>query len=205
MPNQNHLTSIDEELRILHSLPLEKRSEYIQELANTREPAIQKLLDKLVKLMFNEYGKEVSYIDQASAKLALAYFYLCYIYIKPSVTANANRYKMASLMELLIVKQQIMTHPDSFERQEINAIAGMCAAFSLINSMIRHDKEEIFYVDTRNKSVDDRMLEILHNHRVWLEMSGVSNSETSDDMPVFINSQFHELIEVLASVPVQIN
>lgn len=57
MPNQNHLTSIDEELRILHTLPPEKRAEYIQELANAREPAIQKLLDNLVKLMFNEYGK----------------------------------------------------------------------------------------------------------------------------------------------------
>ena len=205
MPNHKYLTSIDEELRILQDLPLEKRAEYIQNLADRREPYIQQLLDDLT-IKFNEkYCINVTFIEEASAKLALAYFYLCYIYLKPSVNDNVNSFKMGSLMELLIVKEQIIIHPDPNEQRRANAIGGMSAAFSLIDSMVYHDKEDIFYVNTKNNLVDESMKEILKNHIIWLEMNGIQSSETQYDMPVFINGQFHELIYLMGRASYEIN
>lgn len=205
MPNHKNLTSIDEELRILHDLPLEKRAEYIKNLADIRETYIQKLLDDLV-IKFNEkYDVKVTYIEEASAKLALAYFYLCYMYIKPSVNENINSFKMGSFMELLIVKQQIIIHPDPNEHRRANAIGGMSAAFSLIDRMVHEDKQDIFYVDTKNNVVDKSLNEILKNHIIWLEMNGTRSSESEDDMPIFINAQFHELIHLIGRARYEIN
>ena len=119
MPNQDQLRTIEQELLKLHSLPEEEHYKYIQNLATTRQAFIQKLLDDLVVLFKEEYDENVTYIDNANQKLALAYFRLCYKYIKPSVVENANRFKMASLMELLIIQEQIMIHSDSTRRPKI--------------------------------------------------------------------------------------
>ncbi|MDG1331545.1 MAG: hypothetical protein P8P74_04400 [Crocinitomicaceae bacterium] len=205
MSNPNHLLSINEELRKLKDLPEDKRIEFIQELANEREQYILDLLELLVELLGKKLNTKVTYIDRASAKISLTYFFLCYEHIKPSVEEKINKFKMASVMELLIIQEQIFRTEDATLQRRANAIAGMSAAFSLINSMIYHDEDEGFYIDTRNIAVDDRLKTILKNHVLWLETNGLSEDTGMHQMPVFINSQFHELLEVIGGVRIEIN
>ncbi|PHR32426.1 MAG: hypothetical protein COA38_06570 [Fluviicola sp.] len=205
MQHRNHLLSIDEELRILNNIPEESRAEFIQKLADERQKHIHELLDYLVQLLESEFGTKVTYIDKASEKISLTYFYLCYKHIKPSVEEKINKFKMASVMELLIIQEQIFITEDESKRRRTNAIAGMSAAFSLINSMIHHDEEDLFYIDTKNIGVDARLKTILKNHVIWLETNGITEGSDIHQMPVFINSQFHELIEVLAGARFEIN
>lgn len=204
--NYNAIIDIEEDLSTLRSLPKEERIPYIEKLASERQPYIQEFLNDLACLYNEKYGVEPGTIVDASSKLAFAYFYMCYKHIKPSVKERVNRYKMGSLMELLIIKEQIMLHPNPEKNQELNAIVGMSAAFSLINSMIKHDQEEGFYLDTRNVAIDDRLKTILINHRTWLETNGTwLDSKKQREMPVFINSQFHELLEIIAGASYEIN
>lgn len=203
---RNAIIDIDKELKILDNLPKDERLPYIEKLAIQRQPNIQNLLNDLVFLYNEKYGIEPSIINNASLKLSYAYFLMCYKYTKPSVHEKVNRYKMGSLMELLIIKEQIMIHPNSEKNQELNAIVGMSAAFSIINSMIQHDQSEGFYLDTRNVSIDDRIKIILINHRIWLETNGTwLENNMKKEMPVFINSQFHELLDIIAGASYEIH
>ena len=105
-------------------------------------------------------------------------------------------------MELIIVKEQVLKHPESEKRphvnRELNSLFGMTASFSLINCMITKANTE-FYFDTTNNYVDREVEKVLIDHRCWLE------TKELNEMPIIINSQFFHLIEILHGAPYQIN
>lgn len=172
------------------------------ELAQKRAISVQRLVDDFIKLYEEKYGHLAEPIDNIALKLSYAYLKLAYSKLKPLVDERINCYKMGSLMELLIVKEQVLNHPDSETNphlnRELNALFGMTAAFSLINCMInKADKE--FYFDTINNYVDREVEKVLKDHRCWLE------TKELNEMPIIINSQFFHLIEILHGAPYQIN
>ncbi len=205
MSNQNLLTRITNELTTIQALSGKELANYLQNLANTIEPLIQNLLNELGRIMEEKYGEPVNYIDNASPKIALAYLFLCARFIRPSEIESENRTRLASMMELLINSEQIIIPNDSTKSRKINAIAGMCVVFYLLNSRIYHDKEEIFYVNTQNIAVDIRMKEILNNHLLWIESRGIHSTNNLGYMPVFINAQFHELVDLVVGASFEIN
>jgi hypothetical protein len=128
---------------------------------------------------------------------------MCYLHIKPVVEDKINRFKMASLMELIIVKEQVLIHPQSTPQddtlnRELNADFAIGAALSMISCMISGADQEIV-TDTVNCEVNLRIENILKDHSVWLKTKPVKG------MPVFINAQFYELIEMVNGIPLQVH
>jgi hypothetical protein len=116
--------------------------------------------------------------------------------VKPFIEDKANRYKMASIMELIIVNEQVLRHPSGQieEHRRANAIFGQTAALSLINCMISRTDQE-FFCNTINESVNVRIRQMLDNHREWLQ------SKNLEDFPVFLNGQFYEFVDIAVSFP----
>ncbi|MCW3084490.1 MAG: hypothetical protein JWP12_1856 [Bacteroidetes bacterium] len=164
-----------------------------------RTPCIQKLVDDFIRFYENKYKITVSTTPDTAEIISSIYFSLFYKDVKPAVNNKANRFKMASLMELVIIKTQLLICPgDEAENKKLNALFAMNAALSLIDCMINNAEQE-FFCDTKNTAVDKEIEKILDDHRLWLETKQVN------EMPVFINAQFYELIEFLHKIPIQIH
>ena len=177
-----------------------KSEEDILQLASNRVSSIQNLVDDFLESYQKKYNIEIIVIEDIAQSISLSYFKLCYEYIKPIICNNTNRFKMASLMELVIVQQQVL-RSDSYSKiqnRELNALFGMTAALSLINCMITNAKQEILS-NTNNTAIDARVVKILNDHQLWLK------TKELDEMPIFINGQFYELMEILQVVPFQLN
>ncbi len=177
-----------------------KSEEDIFQLASNRVPLIQNLVDDFLEFYQKKHKIKILVIEDIAQSISLSYFKLCYGYIKPVISNNTNRFKMASLMELVIVQQQVL-RSDSYSKmqnRELNALFGMTAALSLINCMITNAKQEILS-NTNNTEVDVRVDKILKDHLLWLK------TKELDEMPIFINGQFYELMEILHVVPFQLN
>lgn len=163
---------------------------------------IQQLIDDFILGYEERELILVQPIENASRKLATLYFSICQEYIKPVIKEKINKYKMASLMKLLIVKEQILIHPKEEDggilTRTLNAELGMTASFSLINCMISEATKD-FYFDTINASINHQVQKILEDHKLWLITKNLN------EIPIFINAQFHELIEVLLGAPYQIH
>lgn len=185
------LIDIDKELKNSSNLP---------ELINNREPAIQKLVDDFKFNYQQKYGFEIQSIDDIARKISSVYFSMCYAHFKPAVEDKTNKFKMASLMELIIVQEQVLFHPDFDEQQtrELNADFGIVAAFSLIDCMISHSTQEVF-CNTANNPFNDKIDRIIDGHRTWLITKQLT------EMPILLNSQFYEMMEAFQTIPVQQN
>jgi hypothetical protein len=185
------LINIDKELKNSSDLP---------ELINNREPAIQKLVDDFKFNYGQKYGFEIQSIDDIARKISSVYFSMCYAHVKPAVEDKTNKFKMASLMELIIVQEQVLFHPDFDEQKtrELNADFGIVAAFSLIDCMISHSTQEVF-CNTVNNPFNDKIDSIIDGHRTWLITKQLT------EMPILLNSQFYEMMEAFQTMPVQQN
>lgn len=173
----------------------------LTELSARRAPLVQQLIDDFINFYGKEYKVAISAIDDLAIKISSAYFSLCYTYVKPVIKDKTNRFKMASLMELIIVKEQVLFFSDDNNeenRRKLNAFFGMTAAFSLINCMISDATQE-FFCNTINAEVNKKVHGMLEDHQQWLE------TKPLNDMPVFINAQFYESIELIHAAPFQIN
>lgn len=161
-----------------------------------REPLIQRLIDDSRKYYHEKFGVEISIIDDASLKISYLYFLMCFTHIKPVIEDRTRRFKMASLMELIIVKEQIFKSEyfDDSKNRELNAQFGMIAALSMINSLI-YEGRDGFFCSTMSASVDEKIKNILEDHKLWLRTKNLN------DMPIFINGQFYELIELIHGAP----
>ena len=95
---------------------------------------------------------------------------MCYRHVKPAIDDKANKYKMASLMELVIVQKQALIHPSDniIKNRELNAIFGMTAAFSMINCMITEANKD-FFCDTLNAGLNTRIDQVCEDHKLWLK------------------------------------
>ena len=177
--------------------------ETINKLALERSPMIQRLINDFIFFYEEKYGVVVTLTaDDIVMKLSQAYILMVHMKVKPLVDERINCYKMGALMELLIVKEQVLIHPesetDSHLNKTVNALFGMTASFSLINCMITTATKE-FHFDSLNHQIDLRVKSILDNHKKWLE------TKELNDMPIIINGQFFELIHVLHTAPYIIN
>jgi hypothetical protein len=172
----------------------------LNELALQREPAVARLITDFADCYKKKYGIDLQLIPDLASKLSKVYFGLCYKYVKPFIEDKANRYKMASIMELIIVNKQVLRHPSGQieEHRRANAIFGQTAALSLINCMISHTDQE-FFCNTINESVNVRIRQMLDNHREWLQ------SKNLEDFPVFLNEQFYEFVDIAVSFPYEMH
>lgn len=174
----------------------------LEQIAVDRSKSIQCLIDDFLVFYEEKYSVVLEPIEDAALLLSYSYFKIVYSKIKPLVEERINCYKMGSIMELLIVKEQFLKHPDSKNNpsidREVNALFGMTASFSMINCMIsKADKE--FYFDTLNHCLDVEVEKILSDHRQWLE------TKKLDEMPIIINAQFFHLLDILKNAPLQVN
>jgi len=169
-------------------------------LISRRVPVVQRLIDDFTGFYSQKFGVIATAQNDVALKISSAYFFLIYNHVKPSVSARTNRYKMASVMELIIVKEQVLSIDSATEADEkkVNAIFGMMAALSLINCMISDAGQE-FFCDTLNASVDAKVHRMLDDHQLWLE------TKNPNEFPIFINAQFYECIALITDLPIQIN
>ncbi len=172
--------------------------EEFNKLITDRSIFIKQLVDDFLNFYFNLKDIQLKTIDEVAIKISSVYYHFCYAFIKPTVKDKINKYKMASLMELLIVKEQVLIHPDENKNREVNAIFGMMAAFSLIECMIQ-DATKSLFSNTHNAVVNKRIDQMLEDHQKWLE------TKYLNEMPVFINAQFFEFMQIIQSIPIQIN
>jgi hypothetical protein len=168
-----------------------------------RTNEIQRLVNDFIGFYENKHNIKISAIDDIAAKLSSAYFSICYTHVKPVVDDKINVFKMASIMELLIVKEQVLHHPESTEEddtknRQLNADFAMGAALSMISCMITNASQEIIPV-TVNSSVNISIQERLEDHAVWLRTKPLT------EMPVFINAQFYQMLEMIRGLPLQIH
>lgn len=172
----------------------------IIQFALERTPVMQRLIDDFLTGYYHVEGIKPKAIDEIAWRLSLGYFTLCHKYIKPVVDERINRYKMASLLELIIVKEQVLTleTKDEFSNRMLNAQFGTSAAFSLLNCMISDATNQLIF-DTNNVGINDRVELIIDDHLTWL------TSKPPHDLAIFINAQFYELMEVLAGADYQGN
>lgn len=174
----------------------------LESLSAKRAVVIQRVIDDFVEYYENEFQILVNPIDSAAIKLATLYYEICYREVKPLILDKVNRYKMASLMELLIVKLQILNHPESetnvLLNRELNAKFAMSVGFCLIECMIVNVKRT-FHFDSSNMGVNDRVKKVLDDHELWLKTKNLN------DIPVIINSQFLELLDVMLSASYEIH
>lgn len=172
----------------------------LQELINNRQSAIQKLVDDFKHHYQEKYKLDIQSIDDVAQKLSSLYFSMCYAHFKPAVEDKTNKFKMASLMELIIVKEQVLFHPqfDEPKNRELNADFGLIAAFSLIDCMISHSTQEVF-CNTLNNPFNAKIDSIIDGHRTWLMTKKLT------EMPILLNSQFYEMLDALQTIPIQQN
>jgi hypothetical protein len=187
----NELIEIDDELQNKPDL---------QSLSTKRQPVLERLFNDFIGSYEDRKGIVLTIRENSIPKLSLAYFTFCYTYIKPAVEDKINRFKMASVMELLVVMEQVLVHPDEDESldRQVNAEFGITAALSLINCMIANAKKE-FCFDCHNVSINEKATEILDNHIYWLMAKDLN------ELPIIINAQFFELLELLHRAPIQLN
>ena len=160
---------------------------------------IQQLVDDFLRFYENKYNVVVSITPDTAEIISSLYFTLLREDVKPVLNNKANRFKMASLMELVIIKYQLLIHPscDETENKRLNSLFAMNAGLSLVDCMINNAGQE-FFCDTKNAIVDKKVEKILDDHRLWLETKDLN------EMPIFINAQFYELIACIHQLPIQI-
>jgi hypothetical protein len=160
-------------------------------LSLEREPSINRLISDFLSFYKSDKGIELICIEDMPLSLTYSYFLMLYTHIKPSIEANSSRYKMASILELVIVKEQMLSVPNSEDRvlkREINAKFGIYAALSLINCMKDANTLGIL-VDSKNAGVDEKIEQLIYDHETWLK------TKPLNDVPIIINGQFYEVLE----------
>jgi hypothetical protein len=164
-----------------------------------RVPHIQQLADDFIGFYEKKFNVTVSITPDTAEIISSLYFTLLSKDIKPVLNNKANRFKMASLIELVIVKYQLLIHPsgDEMENRNLNSLFAMNAGLSLIDCMINNAGQE-FFCNTQNAIVDKKVEKILDDHRVWLQ------TKELNEMPIFINAQFYELIAYIHQIPIQV-
>lgn len=174
----------------------------LESLAEKRASLIQQIIDDFIEYYEREFEVTVDVIENASQKLSLLYFTICYQEVKPLVNDKANRYKMASLMGLLIVKHQILIHPDSGDNprlnRSLNAKFAMAVGFSIIDCMIVSVKTA-YHFDTSNVAVNESVKKVIDDHELWL------TTKNLNDLPMMINSQFLELLDIMLRASYEIH
>lgn len=175
--------------------------EDVDSRAKERIPHIQRLIDDFISAYQAKYSEvSISCIDDLAESLSYLYFSICFAHVKPVIQEKTNRFKMGSLMELVIVKTQglIPSGDDVTEKRRLNAIFGITAALSLINSMVRANGGEIVFT-TQNAAIDKKLEDLFDDHKLWL------STKSLDELPIFVNAQFYELLEVILTAPLQVH
>lgn len=171
-----------------------------EKLALDRIPSITQLTTDFIQFVQQSGNITITPIDDINEYLAYKYYAMCYEHVKPVIEDRANRYKMASIMELIIVDKQVLkcdTYNEN-ENKALNADFAMGSALSLISCMI-NKPEDLCFFNTDNATVNENGDRIIKNHKTWLI------SKPKDSMPIFINAQFYELLELLHVVPLQMH
>lgn len=166
-------------------------------IAFERHELLLKFITKISNDYQVDYEKPIlASIHDYGLKLSKLYFYTIYAHLKPTVAERINRYKMASVMELLIVKEQIfyIDGAEEAENRELNAFIGMMSAISIVNSMIFFESSERrFIADTINVEINNNIEISLENHYRWLK------SKELNDLPINLDAQYYELVTTLSS------
>jgi len=164
---------------------------------------IQYLIDRFVSVYLRKYNIRIDSVQDAHLKLAHAGYSFAYRHVRPVIDDNEMRFKMASVLELLIVQEQVLSIPkaDLLRNRELNALFGMTAALSLIECMIPASatSNDFFFPSTNNAAINNKIDQMMKHHGTWLETRHL------DEMPIILNAQFYELIELVHSSPLQMH
>lgn len=122
---------------------------------------------------------ELSTIDFAADKLTNLYFTLLRNYVKPFVPKKVNRYKIASLTELCIVKIQPFYIENESQSRKVNANFAFFTTLSIIFDISKgvegfNKSSSHLYVENLFENVKIQRLQ-------WLE------SKNKDDFSIFCN------------------
>ncbi|PQJ76517.1 hypothetical protein [Polaribacter glomeratus] len=155
-------------------LPLEKVEIRLQEFKN----AI-----KIYKTKhFNRTGNNIDVVDKAVEKMTSLHYGWLYSNVKPLVPKRINKYKMASLAELCVIKIQtfiLKDLKDLKETRKINADFAFFCCLSMITGMSQDTSN--FLKGSSIKRVED-IFHIVKSQRLkWLECKNI------DEFPVFSN------------------
>jgi hypothetical protein len=106
---------------------------------------------------------------------------------------------MASILELIIVKEQIFEHPsgNEIDNRSVNASFAMAASVCKINCMTNHVKGDVAS-ETENVSINERLDKMINDHKLWLE------TKSLNELPIIINAQYYEFLEIIHTFPLQI-
>lgn len=139
------------------------------------------------------HGEGISIVDHAPWKIGHYYWWLLVTYIRPVLApgAKANRYKVAALLELCIVRVKPIRNPGN-KRAEFraNAQLGMVAAMTVINDFIGDIR--IMRPDaTDTTEMANAIRTILDDHEdaMFLKNDNV--------MPILINSGYWQSLDCL--------
>ncbi len=145
------------------------------------------VIERGITHFVSRYG-DFQLIDSASLKIAGVYYQILKKYVRPLVPKNINKFKIAAITAMTIVKLQpiVMRSNEALtvkEKRLYNAKFGYFVGVSIILDMMYPD-EDIDKITGIN-AIDDSMKIIQKQHLKWLELKKL------DDFPIFPVAAFY--------------
>ena len=145
-----------------------------------RAEKIQKALDNFKSFYARDKSTDIEYIDNASLLISAVYYQLLQDSIKIYTPTRVNKFKMASLLEMVIVRVQPFKGSTQSIQRNYNGEFAFFAALSLVISM----PPAHFEKSTSIKVVEDLFDSLKKQHLDWLKNKNIHS------MPVFCNGAF---------------
>ena len=138
-------------------------------------------IDRALGLFSNNFP-DISYIDDAAAKITGVYFEILKVHVKPLIPKKVNKFKMASVLALTIIKLQPIQKSDPTEGRMIN---GDLALFVAMNVILDMAKPDGFDVDYGLHYLESAIKKVKSQHLSWLRLKELNS------FPIFPVAAFY--------------
>lgn len=170
-----------------------------QEDFENRKQALERALAFFQGLIEPSFGTTATLDPLAAAKIAALHFEYMQTYVRDVLDERANRFKVASGLELCSDCVQPFTAANASLSRKINAEFAFACALGAINEIdcAAPDRIEIELIRINHKQIADTLLESKRQHVLWLE------SKDLHEMPFLSNASYLELLWLCLSIRYQ--
>jgi hypothetical protein len=147
-----------------------------------------RLLEDFAKNYKREFGVSIEYTENAAFELTVYYYRVLMRDVWPYVPKRVNRYKIASILELVIMDLQPIHFEEPIRRRRLNSFIAYYAAIGAIASFTPSGSIAI----PQDPYVNGVLAAVKKQHLQWLY------GKKRTDFPIFSNASFLTLLHLIS-------